>query len=1529
MVEIPFHAAREHADPFNEVTLDAVFIDPKGRELRVPAFWDGTNLWKVRYASPATGAHRFRTECSDREDKGLQGVTGNVEITAYTGNNPLFMHGPLRVAENHRYLEYRDGTPFFWLGDTWWMGLSHRMHWPEDFQKLAADRKQKGFNVIQIVAGLYPDMFPFDPRGANEAGYPWETNYARIRPEYFDAVDARLRYLVDQGFAPCLVGAWGYFMPWMGVEKMKEHWRYLIARYGALPMVWCAAGEANLPWYLAKGFPYDDRKQVTQWTDLMRYIRETDPFHHLITIHPTGIGRLSARHATDDLSLIDIDMLQTPHGQREAVPTTVNTVRQSYADTPVMPVIDGEASYEKLGGVIATEWTRQMFWLCLMNGAAGHTYGANGIWQVNRRGDPHGASPHGGNYGTIPWDDAMNLPGSGQMGIGKKLLEQFPWQQFRPHPQWAGFAGKSWLSLNDCSWIWYPEGNPAQNAPAEKRFFRKVFVVPEGKTAKRAVLRVLVDDKFEARLNGEKLGGANDWHTGRQFNDLARRLKPGTNVLAIAAENMPAGGPNPAGLIASLEIQFADGGTWQMKSDETWSCEKAAPAGWDASAFDDLGWVKAMVVGKYGAMPWGEVEPADDDAYGPQSAGIPGVVRIIYVPLSRPVIVNELAIHARYQATYFDPVTGEKTAAGVIHPDESGSWTCPGPSGLDHDWVLILEEQKGSATRTAGAKTMSLANDDLEWDLDWSDGHLRSWNLVNKRSGHEFALEDQQELALKFSVALDRIEQPILRVTNFEVRGAHKIDSREAVFELHSSNVEANLHFKLEGPTRRKWVEVKNETDKEMLLLDAELEDFGCDGRLTGGGMGQPVFIEDECFAAIEHPSGMNNIERGRVKLLHHPGFRIAPGASWKSQTALVSVAPAGKAFEHFLSYIQSKSRRGEKVLSIYTPFGINNQWGGCPTLDDEETLDVLNVVARMQKRGVRFDYFTLDTGWVDPNSDLTRFRPSCYPNGPGEIIERVNGLGMKFGLWYPTSWEAESCWEYPPALAGQMPISMPYRLGYPDKAHQGQLMCMAQPAIFNTLSNAVIYAIKENHVRFVKLDGGSYVCDRADHQHLPGVYATEQMHNELISLADAARKVAPDVRFMLYYGCYSPFWALHGDFIFESGVPMEGSATSAYPTLNYRDSVTLMQDEVAQYARSIPPLIKDSLGVWLADNRWGNFMGKDRWRESLLMDLGRGNLLFPNLWGDLYQLDDSDVEFLARMEKLAKENEPLFAHRRKILGDPWHNDVYGYAYCRGRRGFLFMNNASFTARHAEVPLDATLGFDAAAGRAVNVMSHFPDRMRLVRPDGAGFKLGDALGIWLRPFEVLMLEVTPSSAGIADLPERNVMKDEALALGTELALRSAPVDAGLEVRFADAERFKQMQFSERTYAFDAQLPEFSEEKSPVLAVTVRLRQGENEWRYKPVVCEIVQARAKIGEQDIQFIPVPDGRQFGNTQSFGSSWVIYKTRLGRQWSGQKVKLAVDAYLPAGVDARVEAFVVKRWWNESARPAADGYYNDAPS
>lgn len=439
-VELTFTAQAEHPDPFNTLELDVTFTAPSSRQVRVPAFWAGGKTWRARYASHETGAHSYVTSCSDQSDRGLHQVSGRLEVTPYRGSNPLYRHGPIRAAADHRHLAHADGTPFFWLGDTWWMGLCERLRWPGEFETLAQDRVRKGFNVIQIVAGLYPDMPAFDPRGRNEAGFPWTENYGRIRPEYFDQADRRLEYLADQGLAPCIVMAWGYHLPWTGVDRMKKHVRYVMARYAALPVVWCMAGEVNLPYYLEKGFPRGGEKQTQAWEGVIRYARSLNGPGRLITVHPTGLEPLSGRLLYADQSLLDLDMLQTGHGMREVLPPTIRALRASYAATPPMPVLNSEVCYEALLGKITADVARLMFWTNILSGAAGHTYGANGIWQLNRSGQPYGKSPHGGNYGVIPWDEAMNLPGSGQLGLAKKFLETYPWHKLEPRQEWAAWA---------------------------------------------------------------------------------------------------------------------------------------------------------------------------------------------------------------------------------------------------------------------------------------------------------------------------------------------------------------------------------------------------------------------------------------------------------------------------------------------------------------------------------------------------------------------------------------------------------------------------------------------------------------------------------------------------------------------------------------------------------------------------------------------------------------------------------------------------------------------------------------------------------------------------------------------------------------------------------------------------------------------------------------------------------------------------------------------------------------------------------
>lgn len=428
--EWSYASGKSYTDPFNEVDVDAVITTPAGAEERVPGFWSGDSTWRVRYAPAQPGRYTVRSRCSDTANADLHGQSMTLDVVPYTGTNPHYRHGALRVMQDGRHFQHADGTPFFWLGDTWWMGLCKRLSWPDGFETLTADRVRKGFSIVQIVAGLYPDMEPFDERGANEAGFPWEPEFARINPQYFDMADVRIQHLADQGMAACIVGFWGYFIPRMGLQKTKQHWRYLIARWGAYPVVWCLAGEGTMPYYLSKTPKQDAEVQRHGLTELARYVRATDPHRHPITIHPPN----TSRECVEDASVLDFDMLQTGHNDRASVPNTIESVQRSLAVTPRMPVLIGEVCYEGIMEASRQEVQRFMFWSALLSGTAGHTYGANGIWQVNTPEKPYGLSPHGHSWGGPPWEVAMDLPGSGQLGMARTLLARYSWWKLQPRP---------------------------------------------------------------------------------------------------------------------------------------------------------------------------------------------------------------------------------------------------------------------------------------------------------------------------------------------------------------------------------------------------------------------------------------------------------------------------------------------------------------------------------------------------------------------------------------------------------------------------------------------------------------------------------------------------------------------------------------------------------------------------------------------------------------------------------------------------------------------------------------------------------------------------------------------------------------------------------------------------------------------------------------------------------------------------------------------------------------------------------------
>ncbi|XRQ14062.1 family 78 glycoside hydrolase catalytic domain [Actinomadura welshii] len=175
---------------------------------------------------------------------------------------------------------------------------------------------------------------------------------------------------------------------------------------------------------------------------------------------------------------------------------------------------------------------------------------------------------------------------------------------------WIGAPGDaaSTPDLAGTDWIWYPEGDPATEAPAGTRYFRGTFdlaSVPDG-----ARLVMTADDGFTAWVNGAEAGGRDPDPNQENWRrpivvDVTSKLREGRNVIAVEATN---GRASPAGLLGRLELPGQDPETFDTGAD--WRTANEEPAGdWRAAGFDDDGWEKAKGLTQWGGAPWGEVRP--------------------------------------------------------------------------------------------------------------------------------------------------------------------------------------------------------------------------------------------------------------------------------------------------------------------------------------------------------------------------------------------------------------------------------------------------------------------------------------------------------------------------------------------------------------------------------------------------------------------------------------------------------------------------------------------------------------------------------------------------------------------------------------------------------------------------------------------------------------------------------------------------------------------------------------------------------
>jgi len=328
-------------------------------------------------------------------------------------------HGKLKVSENHRYLVFEDGTPFFYLGDTAWE-LFHRLS-KADTEKYLENRRMKGYTVIQAVAlaeldGLNtPNAEGEKPLVDNDPTKPNE--------KYFAHVDWVVKKAAEKGIFIGFLPTWGdkwnkkwgngpeIFTP----ENARIFGKFLGERYKS---------SSNIIWIVGGDRPIDSDIHREIVVEMAKGLREGDSGNHLISFHPTG-GNGSAQYFHAE-SWLDFNMRQNGHSNSytERYRMTLN----DYNLEPAKPVFDGEPIYEdhpinfkpdEFGHSVATDVRRPLYW-DLFSGAFGHTYGHHSVWQMYSPGKEPINRP------LMPWYEAIDQPGAGQMIYGRLLMESRP-----------------------------------------------------------------------------------------------------------------------------------------------------------------------------------------------------------------------------------------------------------------------------------------------------------------------------------------------------------------------------------------------------------------------------------------------------------------------------------------------------------------------------------------------------------------------------------------------------------------------------------------------------------------------------------------------------------------------------------------------------------------------------------------------------------------------------------------------------------------------------------------------------------------------------------------------------------------------------------------------------------------------------------------------------------------------------------------------------------------------------------------------
>lgn len=573
--------------------------------------------------------------------------------------------------------------------------------------------------------------------------------------------------------------------------------------------------------------------------------------------------------------------------------------------------------------------------------------------------------------------------------------------------------------------------------------------------------------------------------------------------------------------------------------------------------------------------------------------------------------------------------------------------------------LLVLAFTKSSVTDLKDAVYI-VSNDRIELELEVADGNFRSNQLLNRKTKEKLFLSGE-EFSLKAGLKTKLGWYEVDGKPRFGLKPPHVI-TPDKCYPVETSKAKGKVSFLLYYPAlslsiRLNYYSLKGENfihrdleveyfgEEEIVIEDAQLGNWVVAGKVTKGGKGLPVFVDDLWFFSGETPWFDAAGEGNTVTLSQHPSAFLNKNGKWTSDRSLIGggIKGARKVLADYISSVILPPR----FVTVY------NTW--CDFREDglttEHTVDTfLKLCSGLRAFGASIDYCVVDDGWFYKDK-VYETNTKRFPKGLAEVSELITPYGAGLGLWL--AYSSMMC-----------DLDALTKAGY--EAANVYYMCLSGSKYNKDLRAAIKTRIMTDEVKCFKHDFNYFNCSRPGHGHLYSEeQSTEANMRETAALLDMERELAPDIHQSITTGInHSPWWLKHARILFMGGKDKDYDFT--YPVtsrsqaeMRYRDGFLFKLMRVDReffplYALMTHGMINgllDTAGPWIDDLQWSDY---------IMNYLGRGTAI-RELYIHPRELNEKKFEVLGRGLNWAGEHNDLMLNGEMILGDPSKNELYGF----------------------------------------------------------------------------------------------------------------------------------------------------------------------------------------------------------------------------------------------------------------------------